>query len=80
MYGKDFFGTIDTLTGSWMMPMGGLLIAIFVGWRLGKVVIIEEFCKGTKLRALLPIWLFLLRYVAPIAVFIVVLQKSGIKI
>lgn len=78
MYGKDFLGTIDYLTGSWMMPLGGFLVAIFVGWTMGKKVIKEEFVLGTSLSFLLPVWLILLRYVAPVAVLLVILQKGEI--
>lgn len=78
MYGTDFFGTLSSLTGDWMMPVGGLLTAIFVGWVMGKQLISEQFLMGTKMKKILPLWLFLLRYIAPIGVFIVILQTGNI--
>lgn len=78
MYGKNFFDTLSSLTGDWMMPVGGLLTAIFVGWVMGKKMISEEFLLGTKMKKLLPIWLFLLRYIAPVGVFLVILQTGNI--
>lgn len=78
MYGKDFFSTLDYITGSWMMPLGGLLSIIFVGWVLGKKTATEEFLKGANMKWYLPIWLFLLRWVAPIAIFIIILQEGGV--
>lgn len=78
MYGSDFFATLDGLTAGWMMPLGGLLTAIFVGWVMGKKVAAQEFLLGTKMSYLLPVWLFLLRYIAPIGIFIVILQTGKI--
>lgn len=78
MYGTDFFGTLDNLTASWMMPIGGLMTAIFVGWVMGKKLIKAEFLQGTRYKNLVHLWIFLIRYLAPIAIFIVILQKGGI--
>lgn len=78
MYGSDFFGTLDGLTAGWMMPIGGLLTAIFVGWVMDKKVISQEFLLGTKMQYLLPVWFFLLRYIAPVGIFLVVLETGKI--
>jgi neurotransmitter:Na+ symporter, NSS family len=78
MYNGDFFDTINYLTGSWMMPLGGLLAAIFVGWRLDRQLATAEFKKGSTLTVLAYGWIFLLKWVAPVGVFIVILQEGGI--
>ena len=31
-YGQSFFDTMDLLTSNWMLPLGGLLIAVYAGW------------------------------------------------
>ena len=31
-YGKNFFDTMDYLASNWMLPLGGLFIALYAGW------------------------------------------------
>jgi neurotransmitter:Na+ symporter, NSS family len=79
MYGgKNFFDTLNYITGSWMMPISGLLFAVFVGWFMDKRIAKEEYLKGTKMVRFLRVWLFLIRWLAPIGIFIIILQESGI--
>ena len=53
------------------MTLGSLLTVLFVGWRLKKTDIYDEFTNGGSLRANVRIfgvlWI-LIRYVAPVAV------------
>lgn len=78
IYGKNFFDTVNYLTASWFMPIGGLFITIFLGWRLDKAISMREFNLGTKRRYLAIPWFFMLRWVAPVAVFIIILQETGL--
>ena len=59
---------IDGFTGNVMLPLAGLLIVIFVGWRLDKAILAEQFAGSEALGRVL---LFLTRFVAPIFVGIV---------
>jgi NSS family neurotransmitter:Na+ symporter len=63
---------IDTFTGQVMLPLAGLLITIFVGWRLDKAIIAEEFAGSESLGRIL---LVLTRFVAPVFVGIVFLSS-----
>jgi NSS family neurotransmitter:Na+ symporter len=58
---------LDHLAANWLLPLGGLLTTVFVGWFLGKKQVIEEL--GLE-RATVPfhIFLWLLRVVVPIAI------------
>lgn len=78
IYGKNFFDTVSYLALSWMMPIGGLFTVLFVGWWCPKQAIYQEFLQGSKTRFFVHPWYFLVRYVAPIAVIIIILQESGI--
>jgi NSS family neurotransmitter:Na+ symporter len=53
------------------MTLGSLLTVLFVGWRLKKADIYDEFTNGGALRTNVKIfgvlW-FLIRYIAPIAI------------
>jgi neurotransmitter:Na+ symporter, NSS family len=78
LYGKDYFSTLDYLTGNWMMLITSFLMTIFTGWILDKKIAKEEFIKGTKWARLYPVWRFFVRYLAPVAIIIVILQEGGI--
>lgn len=56
---------IDTFTGQVMLPLAGLLIVLFVGWRIDKTIIATEFADSMALGNVL---LFLTRFVAPVFV------------
>lgn len=64
--GKTLYDLIDYVTANLLMPLGGILIALFVGWRLKPDVLDEELSFGSK--ALFTIWLWMIRVVAPVAI------------
>lgn len=66
---KNPFDLLDFLTANIMLPLGGLLIALFVGWVMSKVSTQEELQLGDS--AVYRVWHFVLRYVTPIGVVIV---------
>ena len=65
----SFLGFVDKLTGQYMLPLGGLLIAIFAGWVLTARVVKDQlgFSDGWKWT----VWTIAIRYVAPIGVVVV---------
>ena len=74
---KNLFDWFDFVTASIMMPIGGIFVAVFVGYimdrqRIRKVLVPH---MGEKFFAL---WLVLIRYVAPIAVFLIMLNETGL--
>ncbi len=78
VYGKNFFDTMDYITSSWMMPLAGLLTTIFIGWFLNKEFVREEFDTNTIFKRLFRIWYWCIRYLAPLAVILVILQEAGV--
>jgi NSS family neurotransmitter:Na+ symporter len=62
------FGTLDYLASNWMLPVGGFLIALFVGWLLGARETREELEIGHGPLGGFGVWRVLLRFVAPLAV------------
>lgn len=60
------FDLIDYLTSNLLLPLGGMLIAVFVGWVLSADTTRQELGlrDGRGFRA----WRFVLRYLAPVAV------------
>ena len=64
--GKTPFDLIDYMVTNIMMPLGGMLYALFAGWWLSKQTSIYEMGIGDG--ALYKLWLLLVRIVAPLAV------------
>jgi NSS family neurotransmitter:Na+ symporter len=64
--GKTPFDLIDYLVSNVMMPLGGMLYALFAGWWLSKETSIYELGVGDG--SLYKLWLLLVRIVAPLAV------------
>ena len=63
------FGTLDYLASNWLLPVGGLLIALFAGWALGRKDTEGELAEGHgHLGAGYSLWRFSIRFAAPIAV------------
>lgn len=69
LFGRTFFDTLDFLTANIMLPLGGLLIAVFVGWRMRASVLVEEL--GPIDQGGYKYWLRILRYVSPVLLAIV---------
>ena len=69
LFGKDLNGVLDYFSNQILLPLGGLLIAVFVGYRVSRDVAQEEL--GFTSETLFSIWHFLLRYAVPPAVFII---------
>ncbi|PID81027.1 sodium-dependent transporter [bacterium DOLZORAL124_64_63] len=62
------FGTMDYLASNWFLPVGGFLIAVFVGWFMGAGETLEELEKGHGPYPWFRGWRLLIRFVAPLAV------------
>lgn len=67
--GKNINEILGFLIDQIMLPVGGLLIAIFAGWVMTKESTREEL--GMASPHLFNLWHFLIRYIVPIAVFLV---------
>lgn len=69
------FDFLDYLTSNIMLPLGGLMIAIYAGWLMKKEYSANELNIN---RFWYAIWLFLVRFLAPIMVIIVFLNAMGV--
>jgi neurotransmitter:Na+ symporter, NSS family len=68
--GKTYFQWADQITAEYMLPLGGLMTAIFAGWLLDKKVLVEVLGWNDR-RCWFAVWRFLLRVVAPIAILLI---------
>lgn len=67
--GKNFFDFLDFATSSVLLPLGGLLIAVYAGRVLSHSSLSDEFGFGHS--TLFRLWRFVLRYVTPLGVGLV---------
>jgi NSS family neurotransmitter:Na+ symporter len=72
IFGKTIFDTLDFLTANIMLPLGGLLIAVFVGWKMKEQDVIKELEMKSPL--VFDIWRIILKFIAPIAIAIVLIN------
>ena len=63
------FELLDFLTAQIMLPLGGLFIAVFVGWYMHRNVVQSE--MSGEGHPLFDIWLWVLKYLSPVLVGIV---------
>lgn len=70
---RTIFETLDYVVSNFMMPAGGMLIAVLAGWALGPAASAEELLPAG--RAWQAGWRFLVRYVVPLAIALVFLTN-----
>ncbi|MFC2133784.1 sodium-dependent transporter [Bacteroidota bacterium] len=83
LFGLNFFDLIDFIASNILLPLGGLFIAVFVGWIWGFDKVITKLKEGAeelfeKHEWLISAWKFFLKYFAPILIFIVFLSSIGL--
>jgi NSS family neurotransmitter:Na+ symporter len=61
--GMTFFGLVDALTANFMLPIGGMLIAIFAGWFMKKSHVRKEMSHESP--EMFELWRALVRYISP---------------
>lgn len=70
--GRTVFDWMDFISSNILLPLGGLLIVLFVGWRLGKSHFFDEVTNSGRLKSPLKrIILFIIRYLAPLAIIVI---------
>jgi NSS family neurotransmitter:Na+ symporter len=78
LVGRNWFDSLDYLVTNWMLPLGGLGMALFTAWRMNQRLRREEFLLGSRLRGFYQSWLFLLKYPVPVAILLIFLNAVGL--
>lgn len=74
IFGLTIFDLCDKLTATYMMPIGALMFTLFIGWYLPKADVYDELSNSGQLKArYFKVFYFIVRYIAPLALFIVLL-------
>ena len=79
LLGLSLMDFCDQLTANFLLPLGGMLACLFVGWYIPRQVVYDEFTNhGAHNRRYYSLYLFAVRYVCPIAILLVFLHQLGI--
>lgn len=77
--GKNIFGMLEYLTSNIMLPVGGLLIVLFIGWFFNPSRTHSELTNdGLVNHTYLPVFRFIVKFVAPVAIALVFLYSLEI--
>lgn len=76
LFGKTLFDLKDFLASNIMLPLGGLLIALFVAYGAGRHMALEELAISRQ--HLFDAWWFVIRFVAPVGIAMVFLNSIGV--
>lgn len=74
---KNFFDWLDFLTASILLPLGGLVMSIFVGYIIPRTQV-RAALKDSMSDLFFAVWYFCLRYLVPPALIIVMINLLGI--
>lgn len=79
IFSKNLFDSADYLVSNILMPLGVLLISIFVSYKIKKSTLREELLQHSRLGATaFSIWFFIMRFIIPLVIIIVFLDATGI--
>ena len=75
----SIFGVLDFTASNILLPLGGLLIVLFVGWYLNDSDVKDELSNGGLLQLkIYRLFRFVLKFIAPVAIAIVFMHSIGL--
>jgi NSS family neurotransmitter:Na+ symporter len=77
IYGA-IFDTFDFVSSNILLPLGGVFVVVFVGYVLGSKVVRQEIEADGKKARLFGLFMFIVKFVAPVAIALVFLNGLGL--
>lgn len=82
-FGKSLFDWFDFITGQIFLPIVGFLTCIFIGWFVPHQIVRNEFTNQGELKSigyvrLFHVYIFLVKYVCPLAILFIFLHQFGL--
>ena len=71
--GRNFLDSMDFIANQILLPLGGMMIAIFVGWFVKKDLIINE--VGYVNPVIYKLWRFFIKFIAPASVALIFISQ-----
>ncbi|MBP3356081.1 MAG: sodium-dependent transporter [Rikenellaceae bacterium] len=79
VFGLTLFDLLDYVTAKIMLPLGGMFTCIFVGWRIDRTLLHDEMTNhGTVRFWMFRLFVFMIKYIAPIVIALVFLNELGV--
>lgn len=78
LFGLDLFGLADTVSGNYLLPAGGLLLALYMIFGWGFDGFRNDVNVGATWLRITPLWKPLVVFIIPVAVIVVVLGGLGL--
>lgn len=79
VFGLSIFETFDFISSNLLLPLGGILICIFAGWRLKKSTLYQEISNENTIKLhFFRFYIFILKYIAPVCILLILLNVLGI--
>jgi NSS family neurotransmitter:Na+ symporter len=76
--GKGFLDIMDYIGSNLLLPLGGISVSLFVGWAILPRALDETTGGGRHPFPLAPVWIFICRWIAPIAIGWILISGLGI--
>lgn len=79
-FGRGFFDWFDYISSNILLPVGGLLISLLIGYCIKREDLELEFSNhGTlNISSIMPVFYFIIRYVTPLLLVVVFLNAIGV--
>ena len=78
-FSLGFFDLLDFVTAKLMLPLSGFLVCLFVGWYLKRSVSYDELTNyGLQKASYLPVYMFIIKYLAPVAIALIFVNELGL--
>ena len=79
LFGRPLFDCFDFVTGQIFLPVVGFLTCIFIGWVVPHKMVRDEFTNWGTLRGrFFHLYIFLVKYVCPVAILLIFLHQFGL--
>ena len=75
IFGRSVLDAIDQAVSNYLLPVGGILVCLYAGWRLPKAEALAA--SGLGPRRIGRIWLWLLRVLAPLTILVILRDTIG---
>lgn len=77
--GFSLFDVLEKISANVLLPLGGLLIVVFVGWAMKKETVFAELTNEGRLKGRLKtLYIIIIRFIAPVAIALVFLNGIGL--
>jgi NSS family neurotransmitter:Na+ symporter len=79
LFGRPLFEWFDFITGQIFLPTVGFLTCIFIGWVVPHKVVRDEYTNWGELRGrFFHFYIFLVKYICPLAILVIFLHQLGL--